>query len=172
MVKKIETPVSDDIIKELKVGEDIEIHGKIFTGRDAVLPVLKKMIEEGKADELTMKLRGSVIMHAGYSVAGFGPTTSGKEAIQGSMHALASAGVKIHLGKGSLKKETINSLNKFNSVFAVTPPVTALLMKKLKSVKVIAFENEGMEAMHEIEVEGLPAIIAVAHGESIYSLES
>jgi fumarate hydratase subunit beta len=45
-------------------------------------------------------------------------------------------------------------------------------MKKLKSVKVIAFEHEGMEAMHEIEVEGLPAIIAVAHGESIYRLKS
>ncbi|MHA2394900.1 MAG: fumarate hydratase C-terminal domain-containing protein [Promethearchaeota archaeon] len=140
--------------------------------RDSWLPVLKKKIEESIVDELTSKLKGSVIMHAGFSVAGFGPTTSGKEAIQGSMHALASAGVKIHLGKGSLKKETIDSLNQFNSVFAVTPPVTALLMKKLKSVRVIAFEHEGMEAMHEIEVEGLPAIIAIAHGESIYSPES
>ena len=169
---KIKTPVKEEIINRLKIGDSIEIYGKIFTGRDAVLPVLRQRIEEGKIDELILKLNGAIIMHAGFSVAGFGPTTSGKESIQGSMPALARAGVKIHLGKGSLKEETIETLNRFKSIFAVTPPVTALLMKKVKSTHVIAFEHEGMEAMHEIEVEGLPAIVAIAHGKSIFNLES
>jgi fumarate hydratase subunit beta len=168
---KVKTPLNEDIIRRLKAGDTIEIYGSIFTARDAVLPALRRKIEEGNRDELISKLQGSIIMHAGFSVAGFGPTTSGKEAIQGSMPALARAGVKIHLGKGALKEETIESLNRFNSIFAVTPPVTALLMKKVNLVRVIAFEHEGMEAMHEIEVEELQAIVAIAHGKSIYSSE-
>jgi fumarate hydratase subunit beta len=107
-------------------------------------------------------------MHAGFSVAGFGPTTSNKEAIEGSIPALASAGVRIHLGKGSLSEKTMKALERFNSVFAVTPPVTALLMEKVKSKRIIAFPKEGMEAMHEVEVKGLPAIIAIAQGASIF----
>jgi fumarate hydratase subunit beta len=165
---KVETPVSDALITRLKVGDRIEIFGTILLGRDAVLPVLRRRIEEGVVDELICKLRGSIVMHAGFSVAGFGPTTSGKEAIQGSMPALARAGVKIHLGKGSLKEDTIESLNEFNSIFAVTPPVTALMMKAVKSVRVVGFEHEGMEALHEVTVDGLQAIVSIAHGRSIF----
>jgi fumarate hydratase subunit beta len=164
---RVDTPVSDDVVRRLNVGDSIEIYGKIFTGRDAVLPLLRSVIEERK-DRLISTLKGSIVMHAGFSVAGFGPTTSNKAAIEGSIPALASAGVKIHVGKGSLGQETVVALNKFDSVFAVTPPVTALLMQKVKSKRVVAFENEGMEAMHEVEVEGLPAIVAIAHGNSIF----
>jgi fumarate hydratase subunit beta len=165
---RIMTPVDDGVISRLDVGDSFEIFGRIFTGRDAVLPVLKGKIESGEQDDLTLKLRGSIVMHSGFSVAGFGPTTSGKESIEGSIDALAKAGVKIHLGKGALSEETIESLKRFNSIFALTPPITALLMEKVKSVRVIAFEHEGMEALHEVEVEGLPAIVAIAHGRSIY----
>jgi len=166
---KIMTPIIDGVTSRLNIGDSIEIFGRIFTGRDAVLPVLKEKIERGELGGLVPKLQGSIIMHAGFSVAGFGPTTSNKESIEGSIETLAKAGVKIHIGKGALSETTIKSLNRFNSIYAVTPPITALLMEKVKSAKVIAFEHEGMEALHEIEVEGLPAIVAVAHGRTIYS---
>jgi fumarate hydratase subunit beta len=114
-VVRIETPVTDDVITRLKVGDPIEIYGKIFTGRDAVLPVLRLMIEERKTNEPIAKLKGAVIMHTGFSVAGFGPTTSNKKAIEGSIPALASAGVKIHIGKGSLSEGTVKVLKQFKS---------------------------------------------------------
>lgn len=167
-IVKITTPLDDNVVKKLRVADKIEIYGKILTGRDVVLPVLKAMIEQRQENDLIAKLKGSVVMHAGFSVAGFGPTTSNKEAIEESIPALASVGVKIHLGKGSLSEKTVEALDRFNSIFAVTPPVTALLMEKVKTNNVIAFEKEGMEAMHEIEVDGLPAIVAVAHGASIF----
>jgi fumarate hydratase subunit beta len=165
---KVKTPVTDEVARKLRVGEHIEVHGKIFTGRDAVLPTLRCMIEKGMSSKLISKLDGSVIMHAGFSSAGFGPTTSNKKAIEESIASLASVGVKIHIGKGSLSEQTVKALELFDSVFAVTPPVTALFMEKLKATRIIAFEDEGMEAMHELEVEGLPAIVAIAHGKSIY----
>ena len=163
---KVET---EERIAGIAVGAEYYIT-KPFAPAEVVASVQAcfERIEEEIVDELTSKLRGSIIMHAGFSVAGFGPTTSGKEAIQGSMQALARAGVKIHLGKGSLKEDTIESLNEFNSIFAVTAPVTALMMKKVKSVRVVGFEHEGMEALHEVEVDGMQAIVSIAHGRSIF----
>jgi fumarate hydratase subunit beta len=166
--KRIETPVVDEVISELQVGNQIEIFGKIFTGRDAILPIIRGWIEQGQIDKLNVDLRGSVIMHAGFSVAGFGPTTSNKAAIEGSIPALAAAGVKIHLGKGALSPSTAKALEQHHSIFAVIPPVTALLMQKMKSKRVVAFQDEGMEAMHELTVEGLPAIVAIAHGDTMF----
>ena len=54
------------------------------------------------------------------------------------------------------------------SVFAVTPPATALLMDKVVSKRVLAFPEEGMEALYEVEVAGLPGIVAAAQSRSIF----
>jgi len=50
----------------------------------------------------------------------------------------------------------------------VTPPAAALLTSKVKSKKVAAFAEEGMEAIFELEVDGIPGVVAVAHGKSLY----
>ena len=55
-----------------------------------------------------------------------------------------------------------------NSVFAVIPPVTALLENNTKSRRVVAFPELGMEAFYEMEVVDYPAIIAAVHGKTIY----
>ena len=83
--------------------------------------------------------------------------------------ALSRAGVKIHLGKGSLSKETGRALNEYNALFAVTPPVSALMTNRMLRQRVAAFKEEGMEALYEVEVENLPAIIAIAKGQTIFS---
>ena len=113
-------------------------------------------------------LEGAVIFHTAVSPAGIGPTTSNKPEIEESIPELSAAGVRIHLGKGSLGAPTIQALSKNMSVFAVTPPVSAMFSSRILSQKVIAFEEEGMEALFEIQVERLPAIIAVAHGRTIF----
>jgi fumarate hydratase subunit beta len=74
----------------------------------------------------------------------------------------------LHLGKGALSKETVAALKQYNSVFAIIPPVTALLNCKTLQKKVIAFPEENMEAFYILEVKEYPAIIAAAHGKSIY----
>ncbi len=53
-------------------------------------------------------------------------------------------------------------------MYAVIPPVTALLGDKTLEEKTVAFPEEGMEALHMLQVDGYPAIIAAAHGRSIY----
>jgi len=167
-VKKIKTPISNETINSLKVGDKILISGTIFTGRDAVLPKLKEKIATDKIEEIPFDLKGSVIMHTAVSDAGIAPTTSNKEEIESSIYELAKAGVKIHIGKGSLSEKTKRFLNDENSIFVVSPPVAALLTKSVKSKKVVAYKEEGIEAIFALKVEDIPGIVAIAHGKSIY----
>lgn len=161
-------PIADDIINTLKVGDVIYLSGYIYTGRDAVLPQIVNLIEDNKLESEQIELRGSVIFHTAVSQAGVGPTSSNKVEIEGSFKKLSEAGVKIHLGKGSISKDTGEFLKQYNSLYAITPPVTALLESKIVEKKVIAYSELGMEAFYQLKVSDFPAIIAVAHGESIY----
>ena len=165
---QLTTPISEEAAAQLKVGDTVEISGYILCGRDAVLPKVLRMIEDGTVEELGVDLRGQVIFHTAVSAAGVGPTSSNKLEIESSIAPLSKAGVKLHLGKGQLKPETIEALKQYNAVYAVIPPVTALLGSKTSEEKVVAFPELGMEALHLIKVDKYPAIIGAAHGRSIY----
>jgi fumarate hydratase subunit beta len=166
-MRKVWFPITDDIA--LNLYDEIEIYGTIFAGRDAVLPKLVRLFKEGRFGEYGIDLVGSVIFHTAVSPAGIGPTSSNKPEIEGSIPTLSAAGVKIHLGKGTLGHKTVKALEEHRSFFAVTPPVSALLTHKIRSREVVAFEEEGVEALHRLEVDGIPAIIAIANGESVFS---
>lgn len=168
MPKQIMTPITEETAADLQVGDTIEISGYILCGRDAVLPKVLKMIDEGTAGELGVDLHGQVIFHTAVSPAGVGPTSSNKLEIESSIAPLSAAGIKMHLGKGELHRETIEALDRYNAVYAVIPPVTALLGAKTSEERVIAFPELGMEALHLIKVDKYPAIIGAAHGRSIY----
>ena len=165
---EISTPITEDVAKALQVGDMVYISGNIFCGRDAVLPKIVKMFHEGKLGELDANLRGSVVFHTAVSPAGVGPTSSNKLEIESSIAPLSEAGVKLHLGKGALHAETVEALGKFNAVYAVIPPVTALLGAKTLETRLVAFPELGMEALYSLKVDRYPAIIAAAHGRSIY----
>ncbi len=167
-VIELKTPISEEVIAQLNIGDTVEISGYILCGRDAVLPKVLKMIDEGSVNELGVDLCGQVVFHTAVSPAGVGPTSSNKLEIESSIESLSKAGIKLHLGKGEIHTETIEALNKYNSVYAVIPPVTALLQSKTSEEKVIAFPELGMEALHLIKVDRYPAIIGAAHGRSIY----
>lgn len=163
-MKQITTPISDEEILSLNVGDQVSISGTMFTGRDAALPQLVELIKEEKLD---FDIEGSAIMHTAVSDAGIAPTTSNKEEIESTIPFLSEHGVKIHIGKGMLHDKTIRALNENNSIFVITPPVAALLTSKVLERKCVAFENEGIEAMYKLKVKDIPGIVAVSGGKSI-----
>lgn len=165
---QISMPVSDSLIKELKVNDTVEITGEIYCGRDAVLPKVVKLLQDGNWDEMGIDLQGSAIFHTAVSPAGIGPTSSNKLDIESSIPELSKAGVKCHIGKGKLSEETVEALKDNNSIFLITPPNTALLTSKIYKKEVIAFPEQGMEALTRIEVVNFPAIVAIANGKSIF----
>ena len=163
-MKSLTTPISDEDLSNLKVGDQITISGTIYTGRDAALPQLVELISK---DDVPFDLNGSVIMHTAFSDAGIAPTTSSKVEIESSIEPLSEAGVKIHIGKGMLSDETAEALAQNNSIFVITPPVAALLTSKVCEKRCVLFENEGMEAMFELKVKDIPGIVAIHNGEKI-----
>lgn len=167
-MKYLKTPFSEEDIAGLRVGDVVSISGDIFCGRDAVLPRICKEIEENVWEERGIDLRGGVIFHTAVSPAGVGPTSSNKLEIEGSFETLSKAGIKMHLGKGAIKSQTVEALKENNAVFAIIPPVTALLESQTLQRECVAWPELGMEALYRIKVENYQAIIAAAKGESIY----
>lgn len=165
---ELTTPFNEEAISQLKVGDVVSISGYIYTGRDAVLPRIIKLAEEGRLNEYGIDLQGAVIFHTAVSPAGVGPTSSNKVEIESSFEPLSKYGVKMHLGKGAISKPTIEALKKHNAVFAVIPPVTALLESQTVEREVVAFPELGMEAMNRLKVEKYQVIIGAAKGRSIY----
>lgn len=165
---ELTTPFSEEDIAKLKVGDVVSISGYIYTGRDAVLPKIVKHAENGTLADVNVDLRGQVIFHTAVSPAGVGPTSSNKLEIESSFEPLSRHGIKMHLGKGAIKPETVKALAENNAVFAVIPPVTALLESQTEEREVVCYPELGMEALHRIKVNKYQAIIAAAQGESIY----
>lgn len=163
-MKHLKTPIANEDLDNLNVGDQITISGTIYTGRDAALPQLVELIRE---NEVPFDLNGSAIMHTAFSEAGIAPTTSSKVEIESTIPFLSENGVKIHIGKGMLSDETAESLKKNNSIFVITPPVAALLTSKVIEKKCVLFEWEGMEAMHELKVDKIPGIVAIHNGKKI-----
>jgi len=166
---KLIAPIKEEEIQKLKIYDKITISGVILTGRDAVLPKLVDFFEAGRLRELGLDLQGGVIFHTAVSPAGVGPTSSNKVDIESSIPMLSRAGIKVHLGKGSLDNTTVAALQENNAIFAITPPVTALLTAKVREKRVAAFPELGMEALHLLEVVEFPAVVAIAHGKSIFT---
>lgn len=163
-MKHLTTPICNEDLDGLNVGDQITISGTIYTGRDAALPQLVELI---KKDNVPFDLNGSAIMHTAFSEAGIAPTTSNKEEIESTIPLLSERGVKIHIGKGMLSDKTAEALERNNSIFVITPPVAALLTSKVLEKKCVLFEWEGMEAMFELKVDKIPAIVAIHNGGKI-----
>ncbi len=169
MTQIIRTPVKPGDLDHLSIGTQISLQGTLYTARDAVLPKIVALIQRNALHELPVPLNGMALLHSAFSPAGFGPTSSNKEEIESTMGTLSEAGVRIHMGKGRISDETVAAISKQGSIFIVVPPVSALLHSKLLSKRVAAFAEEGMEALHELVVDGIPGIVAAAQGESIFN---
>ncbi len=170
---KIKTPLSDEDVQSLKIGDSVLITGKIYTARDAAHKRLIDLIEKGES--LPLDLKGQIIYYVGpaptkpgYVIGPAGPTTSGR--CDPYTPVLLSLGLKGMIGKGVRSKEVREAMKKHKAVyFAATGGAAALISKNIKAVKIIAYEDLGPEAIRELEVENFPVIVANdAHGHDLY----
>lgn len=164
--KQVNIPVTD--ISGLRVGDRVTFSGCILCGRDAVLPRICSLVAEGRVDEIDADFKGAAIFHTAVSDAGIGPTSSNKVELEEAFGPLCEAGVKVFLGKGAISKETVEVLRRFGAIFAVVPPVTALLGAGMKAKHLVAYPELGMEALWEVELDACPAVVAAASGQSLF----
>lgn len=170
---KILTPLTDERIKELEVGQMVYITGKIYTGRDAAHKRMVEMIKNG--EEPPFDFNGQIIYYAGpapnkpgQAIGSVGPTTSYR--MDSYSPFLIEQGLKGMIGKGVRGQAVKDAMIEHTGVyFAAIGGAAALMSKAVKTAKVIAFEDLGPEAIRELEVENLPVIVAIdSKGNDIY----
>lgn len=163
MVKKITTPLSEEVIKDLKVGDIVSITGYIYTARDAAHKRLVELVKEGK--ELPFDIKGAIIYYVGPTpappgkvIGSAGPTTSYR--MDPYAPILIEMGLKGMIGKGKRSLEVKEAIKKFKAVyFAAVGGAAALISKQIKSVELVAYEDLGPEAIRKLYVEDFSAIV-------------
>ena len=171
--KKITTPLTEEVVKELKVGENVLISGVIYTARDAAH---KRMVDaKERGEELPFDVEGSVIYYAGPApakpgnpIGSVGPTTSYR--MDPFAPKMIAWGEKGMIGKGSRSKEVRDACVEHKAVyFAAIGGAGALLAKRVKSAEVIAYEDLGPEAVRRLVVEDFPVVVVDdTYGNDLY----
>ena len=172
----ITTPLTDEIISNLKSGDEVLISGTIYTARDAAHKKLVDSINSG--ENLPFDIKNAIIYYVGPSpkkpgdvIGSAGPTTSYR--MDAYTPTLLDLGLKGMIGKGSRNKNVVESIKKNHAVyFAAIGGAGALISSTIKSSEVIAYEELGPEAVHKLTVEDFPAIVVLdSSGNDLYIIE-
>ena len=160
--------VTKEDIKELKVGETVLLSGKMLTGRDAAHKRIQTMLENGEGLPEGVDFNGKFIYYVGpvdavgdEVVGPAGPTTATRMDKFTDM-MLEKTGIAGMIGKAERGPATVDSIAKHQSVYLMAVGGAAYLVSKaIKKARVVAFEDLGMEAIYEFEVEDMPVTVAV-----------
>jgi fumarate hydratase subunit beta len=175
MTKYINTPLTADVIDSLQAGDYVFITGTIYTARDAAHKRIYDAMNEGEI--IPIDLKNNIIYYLGPTperegqvIGSAGPTTSSR--MDKYTPLLLDYGLKGMIGKGKRNKEVIDSMIKNKAVyFAAVGGAGALLSKKIKSSKVIAYDDLGTEAIRELYVENFPVIVVIdSYGNNLYEI--
>ena len=171
--KRIQTPLTDETVRQLHAGDEVLISGTVLTARDQAHKRLCALIEQGRP--LPVELTGAVIYFVGPTPAGpgkvigaAGPTTSARMDAFSPM--LFSQGLKATLGKGYRGQVVREAMVRYGGVhFATLGGAGALLSKHITKAEIVAYEELGTEAIRCLTFENFPAIVAYdCYGNSVY----
>lgn len=187
---KLTMPISDEEIRELKIGDSVLLNGIMVTGRDAVHKwmidtfIEKKCVPERNDEEVYEKIKpileGGVIYHCGPVVAGLdtgdykfvaaGPTTSiREEPYQGAV--MKHFNMKGVIGKGGMGEKTLQACRDIPCVYfhAIGGAATLIAQSVKKVLKVHKLEFGVPEAIWVMDVEDFPVVVTMdSHGNSIH----
>jgi fumarate hydratase subunit beta len=172
---KIATPLTDDVILNLKAGDRVLISGVVYTGRD----MAHKAMVEGhrKGEKMPFELAGQVLYYTGPTpappgrpIGSAGPTTSYR--MDKYTPYLLELGLKGMIGKGPRGPEVKDAITKYKAVyFAAIGGAGALISKAIKKAEVIAYPELGTEAVMRLEVEDFPAfVVNDVQGGDLYEM--
>jgi fumarate hydratase subunit beta len=173
MVKKVMLPLTDEILENLKAGDNLLLSGAMYVARDAAHKRMVEALEQGKS--LPFDIKGQTIYFMGPSparpgqpIGSAGPTTSGR--MDSYSPRLIAAGLKGMIGKGVRSQEVKDAMKKHKAVYlAAIGGAGALISKSIKKSEVIAYEELGAEAIRRLEVVDFPAtVINDIYGGDLY----
>jgi fumarate hydratase class I len=157
-----------------KPGQVLLLNGRMLTGRDAAHKRIQEMLARGEA--LPVDFTNRVIYYVGpvdpvrdEAVGPAGPTTSTRMDKFTRM-MLEQTGLIAMVGKGERGPVAIEAIRDNRSAYLMAVGGAAYLVAKaIRSARVLAFEDLGMEAIYEFEVADMPVTVAVdAEGTSVH----
>jgi fumarate hydratase class I len=161
-------------VSKWRVGQTLLLSGKILTARDAAHKRLVDLL--ANKEKLPISLQGRFVYYvgpvdaiAGEAVGPAGPTTATR--MDKFVETLLSqTGLLGMIGKAERGPEAIASIKKHQSVYlAAVGGAAYMLSMAITHSEVVAFEELGMEAIHEFELKDFPVIVAVdSLGNSIH----
>jgi fumarate hydratase, class I len=166
-------PITEEQIRQLKVGDVVRIDGMMYTGRDAIHKYLSD-------HDSPVDLNGQIIYHCGpvmlkdeegkWHVKAAGPTTSiREEPYQGDI--MKKFGIRAVIGKGGMGAKTLAALQEHGGVYLNAIGGAAQYYADcIKSVEGVDLMNFGIpEAMWHLNVEGFTAVVTMdSHGNSLH----
>jgi len=179
-VYHLTTPVTEEQVRQLRVGDVVYLDGTVFTGRDRVHETLIEMDQKG--EKPPFDLHGCAIWHCGpvskpdgkgsYVVTSVGPTTSFRLTNE-TPFMLEKHGVRMIIGKGGMGFPAVDAMKKFGAVFlAATGGCACVYAQQVVRVKDVHWAEEvGLgEAAWELEVKDLGALVVAidSTGETLY----
>lgn len=170
-------PASEDSVRALKVGDFVELSGRMITGRDTA----HKWLVKEYRDEVASYLEDTVIYHCGPVVAetpdggwefvAAGPTTSIREEPY-QADVICRYGLRGVIGKGGMGAKTLEGLGRCGAVYlhAIGGAAQVLASAIPRVEKVFMLEEFGVpEALWVIQVERLPVVVSMdSHGSSLH----
>lgn len=175
MIRKIQTPLTQAVIKTLKAGDQVLLSGTIYTGRDAAHRRLCELVEKGES--LPFDLKDATIYYVGPTptppsrvFGSGGPTTSGR--MDAYAPTLLSLGLKGMIGKGYRNAAVKEAMKTYGAVyFGAIGGTGALIGQAVKAAEVIAFDDLGPEAIRRLEVEDFPLTVIIdSEGHDLYEI--
>jgi fumarate hydratase class I len=174
---KLTTPLTEESIRRVTIGDTVKVSGSIFTARDRAH---KYLMEESTPDTLGFDLNGGVIYHCGplvrkkngdYELVVAGPTTSNRmNPYQADV--IAKYGIRAIIGKGGMDDRTADALRNCGCVYlaAVSGAAVVLARYVKRIIGVYKLEEFSMpECFWQFEVDELPTIVTMdSHGGSIH----
>lgn len=171
------TPLAEEEIRALNVGDTVKLSGSIFTARDRAH---KYLVEETTPDALEFDLKGGALYHCGPLVrktnGGFelvvaGPTTSNRMNPY-EPEVIAGYGIRAIIGKGGMDERTLEALGRYGCVYlsAISGAAVVLARYVKRILNVYKLEEFGMpECFWEFEACELSTIVTMdTHGASIH----
>jgi fumarate hydratase, class I len=168
----LQTPLTEEQVRSLKVGDVVLVSGRAYTGRDAVHHHL--MSHEPPVD-----LRGGVIYHCGpvvakqgdgWRVTAAGPTTSIREEPY-QADVIGRYGVRAVIGKGGMGPKTLAALKDAGAVYLnAIGGAAQFYARTITAVEGVSWMEFGTpEAMWHLNIKDFPAIVTMdAHGRSLH----
>jgi fumarate hydratase class I len=173
----LKTPISEEAIRSLNVGQQVAISGILYTGRDAV----HKYLHEGGKLPKGVDFKGGVLYHCGpvvvkegdgsWRCVAAGPTTSIREEPY-QWQVIRDFGLRGVIGKGGMGEKTLDACKQYGCAYlhAVggAAQVLAECIKKVRNVYMMD-EFGAPEAIWEFEVENFPVVVTMdSHGGSLH----